>query len=94
MSREDGLAHWRTVQEHTPSNTEQDEPLPSGWAKGCAVRLLPFEDIGEEHGTLLSDTICNGTVVVQVAEEFLEGPHDDGLRECALEQVALLVMGE
>lgn len=59
--------------------------LPEGMTPGIRVVLAAFEDQPEERGTLVSDKVENGMVVVQVKKT----KDDDGQREVSIDQVSL-----
>jgi hypothetical protein len=60
------------------------QALPAGLSEGCRVVIEASEGQLEERGKLLSDSLDNGTVLVQVKKS----KGDDGLRECPVELVS------
>jgi len=51
------------------------------------VVLKAFEDQPIQTGILESGRVVNGTLMVTLHDKFLDGPHDDGLREVGDDQV-------
>lgn len=80
--RDPGRTKWAAVLASTPSD---GDPLPAPLVTGCRVVIpaveIDGEQIPEERGELLSETVVNDTIVVLVDAEYRDGPADDGLRE-------------
>lgn len=67
-----------------------------GWGEegpltGCRVKLMELDlgdgPIPQEIGQVVDHDHENNMVVVEVDPEYIEGPHDDGLRECSTDQI-------
>ncbi len=67
---------------------KSDSPFEQWVGKRVKLSAVPGEE--DEVGTVYEYGHESGTFVVEVDSKYLDGPEDDGLRECDVEQAELI----